>query len=229
MALLVAIRANLFGIFLSAVGFIRCMEDEMKREFLMERGGKQFALYAGLLDLAHQNGLVSISTELVQVPSEANYHTAICTAVVVLEQGGVRKQFSGIGDAARTNVSGTMAQHLIRMAETRAKARALRDAVNIGVAAFEELGDEEETQPAPQNRQRQQAPPSRRVASTEQASGQVTPAQLNAIANIAQRNGINPDALNQWVASQFDGLTTEGLTFVEAGEVIRRLSKGGTR
>jgi hypothetical protein len=37
----------------------------MKKEFIVERQGKAFVLYAGLLDLAHQNGLKSIRTELV--------------------------------------------------------------------------------------------------------------------------------------------------------------------
>lgn len=113
----------------------------MKREFIVEREGRSFVLYAGLLDEAHQQGLKAIQTTLLQVPNEDNGYTAICQAVVETDRG----RFSGIGDASPDNVTRIMRQHLIRMAETRAKARALRDAVNVGVAALEELGDEIET------------------------------------------------------------------------------------
>ena len=115
----------------------------MKKDFIVERHGKSFVLYAGLLDLAHQNGLREIRTELVQTPTAENHQVAICLATVVIDTEGVLKTFTGIGDAAPENVSPAMRTVLIRMAETRAKARALRDAVNVGVAAFEELGDEE--------------------------------------------------------------------------------------
>ena len=117
----------------------------MKKEFIVEREGKSFVLYAGLLDLAHEKGLKAITTTLVQLPSDVNGYTAIAHATVELADGdGGTRTFTGLGDANATNVTRMMAPHLIRMAETRAKARALRDATNIGVTAFEELGDDEE-------------------------------------------------------------------------------------
>ena len=115
----------------------------MRKEFMVERQGKTFCLYAGLLDMAHEKGLQSIKTTLIQIPHESNERTAICSAEVTLLVEGVEKIFTGIGDAAPKNVAPAMQNCLIRMAETRAKARALRDAVNISVAAFEELGEEE--------------------------------------------------------------------------------------
>jgi len=111
----------------------------MREEYMIERGGRGFVLYAGLLDEAHARGLRSIETELLQVPGAGNGEVAIARAVVRTEDG----KFSGIGDASPGNVSGAIVPHLIRMAETRAKARALRDAINVGVTALEELGDEE--------------------------------------------------------------------------------------
>lgn len=122
----------------------------MKKEFLVERQGRVFALYAGILSLAHERGLKSIETSLVQIPTDANERTAICTAVVVMERDGIERRFTGIGDASPKNVAPAMQTCLIRMSETRAKARALRDAVNIGVAAFEELGEEGAQDAAPE-------------------------------------------------------------------------------
>lgn len=118
-------------------------ETGLKKEFLTERQGKPVVLYSGLLDLAHQKGIKRIRTELVQTPTQENQFTAICTAIVVMENG---QEFSGIGDANPANVGKMIAVHIIRMSETRAKARALRDALNIGVVALEELADEETAQ-----------------------------------------------------------------------------------
>jgi len=111
----------------------------MREEYMIERQGKRFVLYAGLLEEAHSRGLRSIETELLQVPESANGEVAIVRAVVRTEDG----KFTGIGDASPENVNRTIAPHVIRMAETRAKARALRDAINVGVTAFEELGGED--------------------------------------------------------------------------------------
>ncbi len=113
----------------------------IRDEHFIERQGKRMVLFAGLLDQGHQQGLKSIDTELIQAPGQDNGSVAIVKAVVELEDG---RRFSGIGDASPENVGRMIAPHLLRMAETRAKARALRDAVNVGVTAFEEMGGDEE-------------------------------------------------------------------------------------
>lgn len=110
----------------------------MREEFFISRQGKRYVLVAGLLDEAHQRGLKRIDTELIQVPSPENGEVAITKAVVELEDG---RTFSGIGDASPENVGKNIAKRLIAMSETRGKARALRDAVNVGVTALEELSD----------------------------------------------------------------------------------------
>lgn len=121
----------------------------MREEFLITRQGKQYVLFQGLLDEAHNRGLRGIDTELIQVPDEGNGNVAIVKATVEMEGGESGPRiFSGIGDASPSNVGRSIAPHIIRMAETRAKARALRDAVNVGATALEELSDGDEAPPA---------------------------------------------------------------------------------
>src|ERR687893_508013 len=118
---------------------------------MITRQGKQYVLYQGLLDEAHARGLRGIDTELVQVPTTENGNVALVKAVVEMEAADGSegsRTFSGIGDASPENVGRNIVPHIIRMAETRAKARALRDAVNVGATALEELSDGDEAPPA---------------------------------------------------------------------------------
>jgi len=98
-------------------------------------GTKEVALYKGLLAKAHEEGLSIIRTRQLQFATDENARVAISMARVTTSKG----TFEGIGDASTDNVPPHILPHLNRMAETRAKARALRDAVNIGVVSFEEL------------------------------------------------------------------------------------------
>ena len=216
----------------------------IKREFIIERQGKQYVLYAGLLDLAHQQGLSAIHTKILQLPSEENGHITICFAEVVTGTG----TFTGIGDASPTNVPKHIAPHAIRMAETRAKARALRDATNIGVAAIEELDDDGQptpTAPAPRPAakpanghapaanapaQAAQPQPANRPAPARPTNSApnnpadlATPAQVRAIYGIGRdEHGLTEAELEQKCASIY-GRPPAELTKREASDFIKAL------
>ena len=72
-------------------------------------GHKEVAAYRGLLHLAHEQGLRSVRTKLLQFPSAANGDTAIVRAVVRTGRG----TFTGIGDASPKNVNPKVAPHAI--------------------------------------------------------------------------------------------------------------------
>lgn len=123
---------------LENVRFLEKWRPKLEDTFIKQIDDKDFVLYAGLLDVAHQKNLCMVDVELLQYPAEENKHTAICKARVETMDG---KRFSDIGDANPQNCNSKVAKHLIRMSSTRAKARAFRDMDNIGMTALEELGD----------------------------------------------------------------------------------------
>ncbi len=217
----------------------------MKKEFIITRGEGQFVLYAGLLDEAHRQGLKSITTHLLQIPNESNGMVAICRAVVETEKG----TFSGIGDASPQNVNRSMVHHIIRMAETRAKARALRDAVNVGVAALEELGDLEEEVAMPSSRVRfnggngnghasSSARDERATApTTPQAEPEPAPREARELretrpAQVAAQNTDAPatprqiETIERLAKATGRTVSTENLTRRKASELIASLTEG---
>lgn len=118
--------------------FLKKRQPKLDERFIKNIEGKEFVIYAGLLDLAHQKGLVRMAVEIIQNPTAENGHMAIAKAEAESKLGEL---FVDVGDATPSNCSSKVAKHLLRMASTRAKARALRDFTNIGMTCLEELGD----------------------------------------------------------------------------------------
>lgn len=121
------------------------MEQKTKTDlspYVVNIQGKDFITFPGLLAEAHAQGLVAIDTNLIN----NDLNNPVVKATVAMKDpntgpgpSGV-KSFTGYGDANANNVAKKVAGALLRMAETRAVARALRFACNIDMTALEELG-----------------------------------------------------------------------------------------
>ena len=68
-------------------------DRQVKKEYIITRQGKDFVLYEGLLDEAHQQGLKRISTTLIQIPHQDNGNIAVVQAEIETTKG----VFAGIG------------------------------------------------------------------------------------------------------------------------------------
>ena len=112
------------------------------KKYIKNLQGKDFVLFEGLLDEAHNKKLRKIETQLV---SSDNGIYIFKAQASFWNDGSVDYQvYEAHGDASKDNVSGAVAKHLIRMAETRAIARALRLGTNIGMCSTVEVGEDPE-------------------------------------------------------------------------------------
>jgi len=98
--------------------------------------GKPFVKFAGLLQMAHERGLVSLTAAWTYNDADLS----LAHAVATFQDG---RCFEEAGDAAPANTNRKVAVHFRRVALTRAKARALRDALGVELVAVEELADSE--------------------------------------------------------------------------------------
>lgn len=177
--------------------------------------------YAGLLDTAHKNGLEALETELVQVPSEANGLVCVFRATA----RGRKGTYTSYGDAHPGNVAMQVARHFWRVAETRAKARALRDYVNEGAIAAEELGEEEDDGPP------------RNVVELADVSGPASDAQRRLLYRLCLQLGHEGDAATRFVKERLGIADDRAWTKREVGRLldeleaeVRRASRpGGSR
>lgn len=208
--------------------------------FIQNIKGKDFVLYAGVLDLATQTGLQKLEVELLQYPTKENGFEAICRAVAEGSNGEV---FSDVGDANPNNCNPMIAKHLIRMASTRAKGRALRDMCNISIACLEELesmddviGSDKAKKTTPKKAATKLKPViSEKKTKTEkvQSSTKTDPdpnepsisdAQRRAIFNLSRRRGISLEDLETMSRERY-AVAVENLKSKEASSFIKELQQ----
>jgi hypothetical protein len=112
----------------------RAAVDALLLHDVIHHQGTVYVTAQGLLGAAHLAGVRAIAVELLQAPAPANGHTAVCPATVVAPAG----RFRGLGDASPHNSRETAPAALLPLAQVRAKARTLCDALNLAMVPAED-------------------------------------------------------------------------------------------
>jgi len=155
------------------------------KKWMVKLQGRDYPMYAGILDVATRSGLKSLTTRIVQIPSAENNGMAVVMARAEFEDGRI---FEDVGDSSAANTNPKIASAALRMASTRAKGRVLRDATNNGETMFEELPDAEDCEmprPETQSRPPQVNAPAK-VEACEHCGTILTPAEIAAAPNWAE-------------------------------------------
>jgi hypothetical protein len=130
--------------------------EHLPRQFVSDRDGRPVVSFQGLIHLLHDitEGEFSVVNEVIQQGSKDNGNETIVRCTIEGQRrgktGSSKVPFTVVcyGDAAPGNITRMIEPHMRRMAETRAMARAMRVATNVGLVAAEELGPGRATPPA---------------------------------------------------------------------------------
>jgi len=172
-------------------------DDEIKME-----KGRPFVFLRGLERLAKERGVVSAKTiRLEQLISETAIGI-VCTYEYTFEDG---RTYQGSADATSKNCDGNFRLYLTAMAESRAKARALRTAFAISTCSVEEKSDA--------------------TFADDPHLGPVGDEQIVLIRNLAQKLTVGKSQLFELMDIPRIVKDIKELTRAEASEIITGLNK----
>lgn len=123
--------------------YLRNLTPEFRKEFLIKIGGskgKEAILYNGLLALAHSDERFGhIQAYITQYPTKENGNVCFARAEIYNKEGNIVGMEEA--DASAANCGKMTAASFPRMALTRAKGRAFRDFLNVGMVTADEIAD----------------------------------------------------------------------------------------
>lgn len=180
----------------------RELTPEFRKEFVMKIGGpkgKNAILYNGLLALAHEEPVFGhIRAYITQYPSPENKFTAFARAEIYDKKGNMVGMEEA--DASAVNCGKMTAASFPRMALTRAKGRAFRDFLNVGMVTSDEIMD---------------------IYEPELADAK----QIGTIKRLAKKKGLKKTPLKELVYRETGTDRLNDLTAPEAIEIIRVLQE----
>jgi len=183
-------------------------------------GDRPYVTREGLLYYARKSGqLQGIKVEIV----ERQKDFCLVKATVLTKDGG---EFEAYGDASTSNTNRMVSPHLIRMAETRAINRALREAFPIGLCSYEELGEADidiSVEPATGE---PNPTPSSSSSPAKASNGGVSKKQIGFMKKLLKEVfGENAEEEGKRMIAVYGKSSSKELTSKEASEIIDTLKK----
>ena len=112
------------------------LQEMYLNDYIIRLQNKEYVLFNGLLFLAHKQGLKSIHTEIIEHKRDEKF------CLVKATVNGEKGTCTSYGDADPSTCGKKIADAYIRMADTRATARALRFYSGIAITSLDELPTE---------------------------------------------------------------------------------------
>ena len=185
------------------------LSDDFKKKFIITigKGGTEAIKVDGLIALAHEKGIKSMETSIIQYPSQENQWTCIAeTKVVGFDWNPVTDRieevvFKDFADANPNNCTSMTKTSYIRMASTRSVGRALRKYTNIDMVCSDEIANTVDTYEPP-----------------------IDVDELVTIRNLVKLKGLSQESFGKVMIQKFGHTNYQGLTLKQGNDLINTLN-----
>lgn len=185
------------------------LSDDFKKKFIVNigKGGTEAIKVDGLIALAHEKGLKSMKTKIIQFPSQENQWTCIASTTVVgydwnpITDQVEEVEYEDFADANANNCTTMTKASYIRMASTRSVGRALRKYTNIDMVCSDEIANTVDNFEPP-----------------------IEVDELVTIKNLCGTKHVTPDTFGNIMMQKFGHTNYQGLTQKQGQELIAILN-----
>lgn len=193
------------------------MDDKFREKFIVNIKGKDAIKADGLKAVAHAKGMSLLKSHILQYPNKENMGTCIVEAELKgydwdpINEKIREVEYTAIADANINNCTKMVASAYIRMAETRAFARVMRNYTDVDICAVDELNDDSSQQGD--------------YSKSQPQINYVTSEQANEIKQLMQAKGITQQQGNQMMKdiTKNKYATFKSLTFEQANMIIKQM------